>query len=171
METTANLKQNITEIFKELDEKLSSFSESQINKKPFEGSWTAGQLAQHLILGCSGLSKLCDGKTEKTDRDPSEKIDVIKSVFLNFDTKMQSPEFLYTEDKEYNQILLLLALQKIEQELLHISNNYDLTLTCLDFVIPSFGKLTIYEWIYFDLIHIQRHLKQLNTIFEKVTQH
>jgi len=170
METTAELQQNITEVFKELHEKLSSFSESEINKRPFEGSWTAGQLAQHLIMGCSGLGKLCEGKTEKTDRNPGEKIDLLKSIFLDFDKKLESPPFLVPDDKEYDKSSQLLKLQRIEQELLQISNNYDLTLSCLDFVIPSFGELTIYEWINFDLIHIQRHLRQLNTIFEKVTK-
>lgn len=164
------LKKNIATNFEQLNTVLSSFSESEINVSPFEGSWTAGQVAQHIIMSMSGFPKLCNGNTEKTTREPDVKVKNIKAVFLDFTVKMESPEFINPLNKEYNKNSLLLSLQKIEKELLNISETCDLTLTCLDFELPSFGKFTIYEWINFGLIHSQRHLQQLNAIFEKVTK-
>ncbi len=34
---------------------LSLFTEEEINTIPFEGSWTPGQVAQHIILSDSGF--------------------------------------------------------------------------------------------------------------------
>jgi hypothetical protein len=164
------LQKKITDTFEQLYKTLSSFSNKELNTVPYEGSWTAGQVIQHLILASSDYPKMCSGPTETTTRKPDEKVKDIETLFLNFDIKMQSPEFIMPLDKKYDKNSLTLSLQKIEEELLHVSETYDLKLICLDSEIPSFGKFTIYEWINFSLIHIQRHIKQLNTIFENVTK-
>lgn len=164
------VQKNIVETFKRLNEILSSFSEEELNTVPYQGSWTAGQTAQHIILACSGYPKLFAGKTEKTARKPDEKVKDIEALFLNFNIKMDSPDFLKPEIKDYNKNSLTLSLLKIESQLLEASENYDLSLTCLDFQLPGFEKFTIYEWINFALIHAQRHTKQLNDIFKYETQ-
>jgi len=166
----ATLKQNIVETFSQLNAILSSFSEKEMNTIPFEGSWTAGQVADHLIMAMSGLPELCNGKTEKSLREPDEKIKNIKTMFQDLSIKMESPEFINPSKKENNKNSILLSLQKIEQDMLHIAETNDLTLTCLDFELPVFGKFTIYEWVSFALIHSQRHIQQLNTIFQKVAK-
>lgn len=164
------LQKNIVNTFKELNESLSSFSETELNSIPFEGSWTAGQVIRHLIMGCSGFPKLCAGKTEKTTRKPDEKVKDIETLFFNYDIKMKSPEFIIPPNIEYNKNSLTLSLLKIENELLEVSENYDLTLTCLDSEVPGFEKFTIYEWISFALIHIKRHLSQLHDISKIVKE-
>ncbi|MCV9927220.1 DinB family protein [Flavobacterium sp. LS1R49] len=160
------LQKKIIETFEQLNEILSSFSESELNTAPYKGSWTAGQVVQHLIMASSGYPEMCSGPTEPTTRKHDEKVKDIEAIFLDFSIKMQSPEFIIPPDIEYDKNSLTLSLQKIEEELLHISGTYDLTLTCLNFEIPPFGKFTIYEWINFSLIHIMRHTKQLNAIFK-----
>lgn len=164
------LQKSIVETFKELNEALSSFSERELNIVPFEGSWTAGQVVKHLIMGCSGYPEMCSGKTEKTTRKPDEKVKDIQALFFNYDIKMTAPESIIPSNTEYNKNSLTLSLLKTEKELLTISETYDLTLTCPDFEIPGFGKFTIYEWISFALIHIKRHLRQLNSISRMVVK-
>jgi hypothetical protein len=163
------LQKKITETFEQLNGILSSFSEDKLNEAPDKGSWTAGQVIQHLIMASSGFPEMCSGPTEKTTRKHDEKVKDIAALFLNFTIKMQSPEFIIPSDTKYNKNSLTLSLQKIEEDLLHVTETYDLTLTCLNSEIPTFGKFTIYEWINFTLIHIQRHIKQLNSIFQTVT--
>lgn len=158
------LQENIGKTFKKLNTSLSSFSESELNTVPFEGSWTAAQVIRHLILGCSGYPEMFAGKTEKTTREPDEKIKDIETLFYNFELKMQAADFLTPANIEYNQNSLTLSLLKIEEELLNTSETADLTLTYLDFELPGFGKFTFYEWINFALIHITRHLRQLDAI-------
>lgn len=164
------VQKNIVETFKKLNEILSEFSESELNIVPYKGSWTAGQTAQHIILACSGYPDLFAGNTEKTTRKPDEKIKEIEALFLNFNIKMDSPDFIKPEIKDYNKNSLTLSLLNIESELLTASENCDLTLTCLDFEVPGFGKFTILEWINFGLVHAQRHTKQLHDIFNYVTK-
>lgn len=168
MET--QLQKSIVETFQKLNEILSKFSESELNSIPFQGSWTAGQVVQHVILACSGYPELFAGKTEKTTRKADEKIKDIEALFLNFNIKMDSPVFLKPEKKDYSKNDLNLALLKIESELLDCAEKFDLNLVPLYFQLPGFEKFTIYEWINFAIIHTQRHTNQLNTIFKMLTK-
>lgn len=162
------VQKKIIETFKNLNEILFEFSETELNTVPFEGSWTAGQTTQHILLVCAGYPELFAGKTEKTNRRPDEKIKEIESVFLDFHTKMDAPDFVKPEIKDYSKNSLTLALLNLESELLKASENFDLTLTCLDFEVPGFGTFTVLEWINFGLIHAQRHTKQLHDIYSSV---
>ncbi|KAF2511459.1 DinB family protein [Flavobacterium zhairuonense] len=164
------VKKNIVETFKKLNKTLDSFSEEELNTVPYKNSWTAGQTAQHIILACSGYPELFAGKTEKTIRKYQEFVPQLEGIFLNFSVKMNSPEFLKPENKEYNKNSLTLALQNIESDLLTATENYDLTLTCQDFQVPGFDKFTIFEWINFALVHTQRHTHQLNSIYKMLTK-
>lgn len=168
MKTT--LQEDIVETFEKLNTTLSLFSDSELNTIPYHGSWTPGQVTQHIIMASSGYPELFAGKTEKTSRKPDEKIKDIDALFLNFSIKMNAQEFLQPEKKEYAKNALNLKLQKIESELLDAAEKCDLTLTCLDFQVPGFEKFTIYEWIDFVLVHTQRHTKQLNDIFRYMTK-
>lgn len=163
------LQKDIVETFKKLNDTLSSFSEEEINTVPFQGSWTPGQVVQHIIMGNSGYPELFEGKTKATIRKYDEHVKELESIFLNFNTKMDAPDFLKPEMKNYNKNSLTLALLKIESDLLNASENYDLTLTCLDFQIPGFENFTIYEWINFALVHSQRHTHQLQKISHYIT--
>jgi len=158
------LKQEITTTFEQLNETISLFTQEEINRIPFEGSWTAGQVIRHIIKATSGFTKVCDSNTKKLDQPADAKIATLKEIFLNLNKKYESPDFIYPESKEYDKINLLATLQKIKNEMLGIATNYDLTLTCMDFEIPGIGNLTIYELLSFGVFHTQRHTYQLKNI-------
>lgn len=163
------LQRDIVETFKKLNETLSSFSDEEINTVPFKGSWTPGQVVQHIILGNSGYPELFAGNTKPTIRKYDEHVKELEGIFLNFNTKMDAPDFLKPEAKNYNKNALTLSLLKIESDLLNAVENNDLTLTCLDFQVPGFENFTIYEWINFALVHSQRHTHQLQKISNYIT--
>ncbi|MFH7001050.1 DinB family protein [Flavobacterium bizetiae] len=163
------LQRDIVETFKKLNETLSSFSDEEINTVPFKGSWTPGQVVQHIILGNSGYPELFAGNTKPTIRKYDEHVKELEGIFLNFNTKMDAPDFLKPEAKNYNKNALTLSLLKIESDLLNAAENYDVTLTCLDFQVPGFENFTIYEWINFALVHSQRHTHQLQKISNYIT--
>ena len=162
------LLQKTTNTFAELYKIFNAFTEAEINMVPFENSWTAGQVAEHMIKATSGLQRLCNGKTEFVKRPPDEKINAIKGMFLDYSNKMQSPPNLLPTDSEHDKIALLASLQNIEKDIVDIATTKDLSLTCLGFELPGFGPFTIYEWLSFSLIHMQRHTMQLKRIFEQV---
>lgn len=163
------LQKNIVESFQKLNETLSSFSDEEINTVPFKGSWTPGQVAQHIILANSGYPELFSGKIKKTIKKYDEHVKELEGIFLNFNIKMDAPAFLKPEIKNYNKNSLTLSLLKIESDLLDATENCDLTLTCLDFQVSGFEYFTIYEWINFALVHSQRHSHQLQKISNYIT--
>ncbi len=138
----------------------------KIDKIPFEGSWTAGQLLEHVdkAVGADVLY----GKTAKTGRVADEKVALIKSIFLNFDTKFKSPEFIEPREITHDKNILLNSLNKKFDQLVIAAETLDDTEECLDFELPGMGKLTRLEWINFQMIHTQRHLHQLKNIIDKL---
>ncbi|MGK4569346.1 DinB family protein [Flavobacterium sp. 3HN19-14] len=155
-------------VFEELTQLIDSFSEENFNKIPFEGSWTAGQVAQHIKLSAGNVTSVLNGNTAATDRDPEEKIAQLRDLFMNFDTKMQSPVFIIPEFKKYKTEKFVTFFKNLEEDLSEAIENLDLSQTCLDFEIPGFGKLTRIELIAFVIFHTQRHIHQMRKISQKV---
>src|SRR5690349_9079259 len=91
----------------DLIEILSSFNKEQFNILPVEGSWTAGQVAEHVLKSESGLSRVLTGKTGPTNRSPDAKNDILQSTFLDFSTKLKSPDFIIPSAGPHNKELLI----------------------------------------------------------------
>ncbi len=89
------LKQQVTETFDGFIALVASFGDEEINKIPFEGSWTPGQVADHMINGTSGIPRLVHAQVEATSRAADEKVQAIKDVFLDFSLKMKAPILRY----------------------------------------------------------------------------
>ena len=148
----------------ELQQLLSSLSQQQLNQVPFEGSWTAGQLGDHLRKSY-GVAELLNGNTIKTERPVNEKITGIKELFLNFDVKFESPDFIIPSNDVIDKDRLIKGLKnKIEQVKTFADSHDDLTRTCIDIELPGAGTLTQMEWIQFMTIHTRRHIHQLKNI-------
>lgn len=162
------IQNTILKTYSKLHNLVSSFSKEDINTIPFEGSWTAGQTTQHIILACSGLTALFAGKTEKTIREPDKNVEPLDSIFLDFTTKYQSPENIKPADIEYEKGTLLISIKKLQNDLYEAAETYDLTLTCLNAKVPGFDYFTIYEWLHFAIVHTQRHIHQLESIHEHI---
>ncbi|MBZ4033976.1 DinB family protein [Flavobacterium sp. 17A] len=162
------IQNTILETYTKLSDILSSFSQEEINIVPFEGSWTGGQTVQHIILACSGLTQLFAGKTEKSSREPDENVKQLDAIFLDFNTKYQSPENIKPAFIEYDKNTLLASIKKIQTDLFEAAETYDLTLICLEAKIPGFENFTIYEWLHFAIVHTQRHTQQLKSIHEHI---
>lgn len=146
---------------------LSSFDEQQINTVPFEGSWTAGQLGQHILLSIVNLPKMLNGPSENTtDRAPDSKLTSIASVFNNYELKMTSPDFIKPEEKQYDKADLIADLDRSRNEILVAVNTLDLSQTSTVFELPGEGFLTRFEWLSFVAIHANRHNHQLRKIVD-----
>jgi hypothetical protein len=151
----------------ELVETLSSLTGQQLNTVPFEGSWTAGELGEHLNKSY-GVAELLYGPVRKTERDPAEKVKQIKDVFLNYDIKMKSPDFIVPEKKEYDKDSLLNSLHLSINKIKLGAETLNLDETCTAMALPNLGEMTRTEWIYFVIYHTQRHVHQLKDIAGKV---
>ncbi|MEO8770967.1 MAG: DinB family protein [Ferruginibacter sp.] len=147
-------------------ETISLFRDDQFNTIPFKDSWTAGQVAEHIFKSESGISGLLNGKNKPTLRMPDENVQQIKNIFLDFSTKMKSPEFILPseEKKERNDLYknLKASSEKIEQ----LAGSLDLTKTYYDFPFPGIGELTGIELMTFITCHAKRHTHQLKKILD-----
>lgn len=146
---------------------VSSFTHDQFNEVPFEGSWTAGQVTRHILLFSSSAGIL-RGPVKKTLRQPDEHVAKLKSMFLDFSTKMSSPKFIIPEKKDYTKDQLLSSLQKTGAEIKEIIKTTDLSETCLS-TPPELGELTRLELIRFISFHTKRHINQLKNILSCIT--
>ncbi|GAA4199360.1 hypothetical protein GCM10022289_09540 [Pedobacter jeongneungensis] len=148
-----------------LENVFSKFDGHLVNKVPFEGSWTAGQLAEHLILSNGGFLQVINGTVTETDKPADLMVSQIKSDFLNFNVKYNSPKEIYPENKAYNQPELLENLKQIRAGISNAATGLDLTKTCVSYELPGYGYLTRLEAIYFVIYHTQRHVHQLKNIY------
>src|SRR5690242_7798065 len=115
------LKSETGKTFSGLYQTLSPLTEQMINTVPFEGSWTAGQVIEHIIKSASGLSQVCGGPVIHAERPKDEKIDAIKKLFLDFTIKFNAPDFIVPGDGPHNKQELVATLENIEKEINHIA--------------------------------------------------
>lgn len=144
---------------------LSKFNNAQLNTVPFQGSWTAGQVADHIIKATDGIP---DTHTKASDRDPEAYVETLRSLFLDFTLKFESPGFIIPDAGPFQTREMLAELVRIKNQNAAIAISSDLTSLCLDFEMPGLGYLTRYEWLKFYVVHTQRHTHQLKNIVEKI---
>lgn len=152
----------------ELLKSVALFTPEQFNKVPFEGSWTAAQVAEHLLKSESNVPDVWNGNTEITQRDPEEKSAILRNIFLDFSTKIKSPEFILPSDKWQEPDSLYNALKENRSKIRNLVEEKDLTLTFTDFSFPQLGELTGMEWATFVICHAIRHTRQLNNIYKEI---
>ena len=159
----ADVTKIVSETLNELVKRLDSFSENNLNKIPYADSWTAAQVFDHLSKSYNVVETL-HGNVKETDRNPLEKVQAIANVFLNFETKLTSPDFIIPDDKRFIKQELKQRLNEKINGLNQAAATLDLSMICTDFSLPQMGHLSRVEWLYFVVYHTQRHLHQLGKI-------
>ena len=167
---TAVLKSEIIETFEALHAVFASFKVQEIDQVPFEGSWTPGQVGEHILKSISNLPRFFNEKTEATHRPYDEKCTQIREIFLDFNTKMKSPEFIVPLEPTHHQASQLQEFDRIKADMLDAVEHLDLSLTCASFEMPGLGFLTRMEWLTFFMVHTQRHVHQLEKILQVMHQ-
>lgn len=161
------LSADIGDTFQQLSKLLSGFGPETLNKVPFEGSWTAGQVAEHIIICGSAIP---DSKTTAAERAFDEKEASVAELFLNPGIKFEADPLLQPKQATHNREYLLQMLQKIAARHKTTAETADLQALCLDMELPGFGHLTRYEWLRFVLVHTQRHTRQIEKIADWLSQ-
>lgn len=146
------------------EELAASFTQEQINTMPFEGSWTPGQVIDHVLKSLSKISSAVYATTTPSDRDPALRVAPIRNLFLDFDKKLNSPDFILPDTTPLQKEVLLASSKRLFEKIITAINTLDLSVLCLDFQAPRSDKFTRLEWIYFILYHTQRHIHQLKKI-------
>lgn len=147
---------------------LTAFNEKEMNTVPFEGSWTAAQVFRHLFKSEDGMDQLLYAPSEPIERQPDKNAGWLKEMFLNFETKMQSPDFILPEDKNYNKEELSGPLKETADKMLEAAKKVNLNeVAPLPEGHPFKGNTKL-EMVHFITYHTMRHNHQLRKIREKV---
>jgi hypothetical protein len=152
--------------FGHLHSLLSGIDEEHFNTKPSPGSWSPAQVGDHLYRSYAVLETLRGKTAPLNDRNIDEKAREFRPVFLDFDTKLESPDFILPSEKPIEQEHLLSNLQTRTDAIMEFVRENDLSAICLDFELPGAGTLTRLEWLHFISVHTQRHNHQLKNIIK-----
>ena len=157
----ATLIHNIEQVNEMLVQLLQSVGERNFNQSPGTGKWSIAQVADHIRLSNNSVAKALALKGKPVDRNPGERVGELKKMFLDFQTKYQSPDFIVPSKNIYDPELLLKELQASMQLIRDRMYEDD-----LDELInhPAFGDISKFEILHFVLYHTQRHVRQMKEI-------
>ena len=165
-----NLSAEMRQTHEALQEALMAFDADTFNEVPHSGGWTAGQVSDHLLKS-AGVTQVVHGRTSPTRRKPDEKVEMLRHVFLDMTTKLQSPDFILPGEGPFAQTEMRTDLHDVWTGLIVAAGDLDLPALCLDVELPVFGLLTRLEWISFYMVHTQRHVQQLHRINSALRKH
>lgn len=153
----------------ELLQLLMSFDQQQINMVPYEGSWTAAQVGDHLFKSDSAILKALHGPVKETERAADENVEGINGQFLDFSTRMKSPDLIIPSNINHDKETLIVALKGTRDLLGKAIKTLDLSQTCTDPTMSGIvGHWTRLEYVNFVISHTKRHINQLKKIHNKV---
>lgn len=164
--TMQNLKEQLEQTKQALIKTISSIDKRKTDIIPFEGSWTAGQVLEHISKSIN--PGILSGTAKEPGRPADEQVHLIKSIFLDFDKKFVAPDFITPAAPVHDTDALLEKITGKFDKLIAAADTMNLSEECLGFVVPGFGHFTRLEWIVFYMVHTQRHIQQLRNIAEKL---
>lgn len=152
----------------ELLKALSLFNKEEINVIPFAESWTAGQVAEHLLKSGYGIIKVLSGKTVPVERRPDLNVEFIEAIFLDFTKKAKSSRAIWPSEEPKEKEKIIDALKVMMDKIREITATADLTRCCMDFPFPTLGEFTRWEWVTFIICHTRRHTFQIENIYKEI---
>ena len=147
---------------------LRQFDKNNFIQKPSVDLWSPSEVAEHLLLLEITANKAIMGATIPTNRAPDEKVPLIKWA-MEDGTKRVAPESVLPSNGITDPEI---AIEKITQQRTSLRegvSRLDLSEACTSFKHPALGTLTRWEWIYFTIYHMQRHLQQIKVLQNTAT--
>jgi hypothetical protein len=95
------------------------------------------------------------------EREPGERVQELKKIFLDLSTKFQSPEFILPTQDTYEKDTLVAKFKRSIERLKAAAATVNLSEIIN---LPIFGEITKLELLHFVLYHTQRHNHQLKNI-------
>jgi len=145
---------------------LGLLNDEQLNTVPFEGSWTAAQVGRHIYKSTNGTHEMLQKPMPVPDRDPLERATEYKNILMDFDLKMDSPDFLIPEDETYDGVQLIASIKDVKKEVLPAAATASLNEEApLNEGNPLKGSTKL-EILHFLTYHTIRHNRQIEKIRE-----
>ena len=134
-------------------------------KKPNHGSWSIAEVVEHIYRAEFGTTRLFSGDvTLEPDRDSEAKIKEMHDRFLVSDKPLNAFGAVLPTGENNIKSELIEKIQNNREAVIQLMPAHNLDEVCLKFAHPIFGQLTKREWIEFNMIHVLRHMKQIERI-------
>ncbi len=146
--------------FDELIREIGQFTPETFNAKPADGGWTAGQVAEHLRQSY-GVLKVLHMEPRPTFRPIDANLPALKTIFLDFGAKYQTPDFIDPPEGRYDPAAMAADISRAKDAFLEAARTQDLSLTCEDDIFPDHTRL---EWLHFVVMHTLRHTRQMRRL-------
>ena len=140
---------------------FSSIDSEDFNKKTTDGSWTPGEIAEHLLRLDIAITRVLQGPSRAANRAADEKTEKIKHVFLDLEKKLQAPAQILPTDTIKDPFSIIAKIRAERHNLIELAQTKDLSEICTAFPHHAFGELTRLEWIYLSIYHAERHMLHL----------
>lgn len=148
-----------------------SFPASFFYTQPDAHIWSAAQITEHVYRAEFGTIRLFQGPTEVlTDRVPDSKFENLKTWCQDRETKVQAFGPILPSGKDLEREELLSKFNESRERLLELAHQQNLDELCTRYDHPVFGFMTRKEWLYFNILHANRHLHQLDEVKESISK-
>ena len=166
-ENNSALAERYLQTTKELLQLIERFDNEVFNRKPSPDKWSAGEVAEHLLIFDIRLSDILKTAVHPTDRDTTEKVSTINTRVSNRANKIDAPPFLIpsTDAKSVSDMVEKIRAER--SDIVAKIEKMDLSLHSKDFPHRLFGELTVYEWINLIDLHTRRHIAQLEELLNQ----
>jgi len=145
-----------------LVEQLLHFTDNNFNMRPAEDQWSAGEIAEHIVLLESNVNKAL-AQTTDSDRPADQKIEAMKKGMNNLERKYIAPEYIRPKPHPKKRDALIEGFKEQRLILQTIIRTKDLEQKTI-FKHPVIGEMTGLEWVYFNMFHTKRHGTQLERL-------
>ncbi|MBB1285890.1 DinB family protein [Flavisolibacter sp. BT320] len=127
--------------------------------------WSAAQQAEHLLKVDMTTYQALKSETVPTNRPPDQKIPLIREA-MESDTKRIAPERVQPSATKLEPQAIAAQIIALRQKLAGLIRELDLSEACRVYKHPSLGTLTRREWVYFNIHHAGRHIRQMEELKE-----
>lgn len=163
------LEELLTHTVGQLSITIASFDEADFNRIPFEGSWTAAQVAEHVLKSMTLIHQMLNGSAEQTTRNPEAHIAYLQEIMANMAVKAQSAPMLLPGEQPLSRSQIQERLMTAQDNFLADIRQLDLSETCTTLEFPGVGLMTRIEFISFAAFHAGRHCRQIENIHNVLT--
>lgn len=147
----------------ELTKMLGAFNYERFNNIPAAGQWTAGQIAEHLLLLDIRVKEILCNANEPTNRQPVQKI-TDWSFLDDTSNRLNAPSFLIPTDTAKDPAALAERIMQQRRLIAQVASESELDLPMTLSSHIRLGVLTGAEWIWFLIKHAERHMQKLKQL-------
>ncbi|MBK3495144.1 DinB family protein [Viridibacillus sp. YIM B01967] len=151
----------------ELLNSVSHLSDEQLNKEVEEGRWTIMQVLHHLYLIEFGVAKAIQYTLKKGEKQSGKAMPI--ELTVDRSTKIKAPSFAEPDENFITLEEMKVKLKQSSNALLQVvSNSNKDQLKDKAYLHPTFGLISLEQWVPFIGYHEKRHIGQIEELKEKL---